>query len=80
MRWVFLYGNVGSMTTVQINPAVARQEVTFDGPGDQGFSMVYNPREENGYVATLELDPGTWYVTQRYTIEVSDEKEEDNAN
>jgi nitrogen fixation protein FixH len=64
------------MTTVQINPAQSKQEVTLDGPGNEGFSMVYNPRAENDYVATLELAPGTWYVTQRYTIEVPDPEEE----
>lgn len=61
------------MTTIQINPAQAKQEVTFDGPDGDGFSMVYNPRAENGYVATLELPPGVWYVTQRYKIEVEPE-------
>lgn len=64
------------MTTVQIDPAKYKHEVTFDGPGDEGFSMVYNPRAENGYVATLELLPGTWYVTQRYSIEVPNPEEE----
>lgn len=64
-----------SMTTVQIHPAQAKQQVTFSGPEGAGFSMVYNPRQEPEYVATLELAPGTWYVTQTYTIEVPDEEE-----
>lgn len=63
------------MTTVQINPAVAKQDVTFDGPDGEGFSMVYNPRGEDDYIAILELTPGTWYVTQKYTIEVEPEEE-----
>lgn len=63
------------MTTVRIDPSVSRQEATFDGPDGEGFSLVYNPRGEAGYVATLELTPGTWYVTQRYSIEVEPEEE-----
>lgn len=65
------------MTTVQIQPAQVRQHVTFDPPeGGEGFSMVYNPRAEEGYVATLELTPGVWTVTQSYTIEVPEPEEE----
>ena len=61
------------MTTVQIKPAQARQQIVFDGPGDEGVSMVYNPRGEAGYTATLELTPGRWTVTQSYTIDVEEE-------
>jgi hypothetical protein len=63
------------MTTVQIDLGAVPRRVVMTGPG-QPLEFTYNPRGEDGYTATLELEPGTWTVSHTYTIDVEEESDE----
>lgn len=59
------------MATVRVDLQNRKRVVRFTGPG-QDFTMNYNPRNEAGYVATVELEPGLWTITHTYEIQVEE--------